>query len=516
MCRQASKRASRVIRGVSAGVGTAALLLLSGAACATAASPDARVIRVGSKSFTESFILGELIAAIVEGAGEAEVERKMGLGAAAIAFRAISTGEIDIYPEYTGTLSYALLKDSSAIGVVELRRRLRRLGLTVSDPLGFENTYALAVREDVGERLGLRTITDLKHHPEMEAAFSAGYIDRVDGWPGLQQRYDLRFAEVRVIEHSLSYEAVSRGDVDVIDIYSTDGKIDRFDLRVLVDDLEFFAKYEAVMLVREDFIDRYPRTWERLNELLVGRFDDAEMSALNALADLEGQAPREVAAAFLSNGQPATRGGVSIRDEILGLTLDHAFLVVFALSLATLVSIPLGIVAARFRRLGQTTLVSVGILQTIPSLALLCFMIPLFGIGRLPSLVALFLYALLPIVRSTYTGLIGLDRQLMEIAGVLGLSQWQRLTRIELPLASLNIMAGIKTSAVLTVGTATLAAFIGGGGYGTLIVRGLALNDIPTILAGAVPAAVMALVIHACFELADRFVIPAGLRRSYG
>ena len=172
--------------------------------------------------------------------------------------------------------------------------------------------------------------------------------------------------------------------------------------------------------------------------------------------------------------------------------------------------------AARFRRLGQTTLVSVGILQTIPSLALLCFMIPLFGIGRLPSLVALFLYALLPIVRSTYTGLIGLDRQLLEIAGVLGLSQRQRLTRIELPLASLNIMAGIKTSAVLTVGTATLAAFIGGGGYGTLIVRGLALNDIPTILAGAVPAAVMALVIHACFELVDRLVIPEGLRRSYG
>lgn len=337
MCGDTSRRALRVTREVYVCVGAVAVLLLSGAACAPASPRDAGVVRVGSKSFTESFILGELIAAIVEGAGEAVVERKMGLGAAAIAFRAISTGEIDIYPEYTGTLSYALLKDSSAIGVAELRRRLRGLGLTVSDPLGFENTYALAVREDVGERLGLRTITDLQRHPEMEAAFSAGYIDRADGWPGLQQRYDLSFSEVRVIEHSLSYEAVSRGEVDVIDIYSTDGKIDRFDLRVLVDDLEFFAKYEAVMLVRQDFIDRYPRTWERLNELLVRRLDDGEMSTLNALADLDGQTPREVASAFLSNGQPGTQGGVSIRDEILRLTLDHAFLVVVALGLATLV-----------------------------------------------------------------------------------------------------------------------------------------------------------------------------------
>ena len=144
---------------------------------------------------------------------------------------------------------------------------------------------------------------------------------------------------------------------------------------------------------------------------------------------------------------------------------------------------------------------AVGVLQTIPSLALLCFMIPLFGIGKLPALVALSLYALLPIVRNTYTGLIGLDRQLLEIAGVLGLSRGQRLVRIELPLASLHILSGIKTSAIWTVGTATLAAFIGGGGYGDLIVRGLALDDTALILAGAIPSALMALAFHGLFEL---------------
>jgi osmoprotectant transport system permease protein len=203
-----------------------------------------------------------------------------------------------------------------------------------------------------------------------------------------------------------------------------------------------------------------------------------------------------------------------VLSELPELTLDHLSLVAVALGAAVLIGVPLGILAARLPGLGQMELLSIGVLQTIPALALLCFMIPLFGIGRLPSLVALALYALLPIVRNTYTALAGLDRQLLDMAGVLGLTSLQRLARVELPLASMGIMAGIKTSAVLTVGTATLAAFIGGGGYGTLIVRGLALDDVTTILAGAAPAAAMALVIHAAFELLDRVVIPRGLRRS--
>ena len=129
---------------------------------------------------------------------------------------------------------------------------------------------------------------------------------------------------------------------------------------------------------------------------------------------------------------------------------------------------------------------------------------------------ALSLYALLPIVRNTYAGMISIDRQLLEISEVLGLGQRRRLLRIELPLASVSIMAGIKTAAVMTVGTATLAAFIGGGGYGTLIVRGLALDDIRTILAGALPAAGMAVALNAVFEVMDRLVIPRGLRRVLG
>ena len=491
------------------------LLLLLFGFSSSGFSSEKPVVRVGSKAFTESFILAEIIARIIEESGEAEVERRMGLGGTGITHRAVSSGDIDLYPEYTGTLSQAILKDPSLKSVEEIRRRLRGSGLTISDSIGFDNTYALAVREELAERLGLEAISDLREHPEMRAAFSAGFTDRDDGWPGLREHYDLRLSEVRVIEHALSYEALSQGKVDVIDIYSTDGRLEKLDLRILQDDREFFPDYEAVMFVREEFIARFPQTWQRLEQALVNQIDDREMSRLNALAELDGKSLAEVSSLFLKTELPFQGRADTVWKEVFALTLDHLYLVALSLGLAGLVGIPLGLVAARFKKLGQIELMSVSVLQTIPSLALLCFMIPLFGIGKIPSLVALFLYALLPIVRNTYTGMISLDRQLLEIAGVLGLNWWQRLLRIELPLSSVNILAGIKTSAVLTVGTATLAAFIGGGGYGTLIVRGLALDDLSITLAGAVPAAVMALVIHALFELLDRVLVPRGLRKDF-
>jgi osmoprotectant transport system permease protein len=236
------------------------------------------------------------------------------------------------------------------------------------------------------------------------------------------------------------------------------------------------------------------------------------MSALNALADLDGKSVPEAAAAFVGATSPDVQRRPGMAAEIYALTLDHLVLVLVALAAAVVLGMPMGIAAARFRRAGQVELGAIGMLQTVPALALLVFMIPLFGIGKGPALVALSLYALLPIVRSTYAGIIGIDRHLLEIAFVLGLGRLARLVRIELPLASISIMAGIKTSAVMTVGTATLAAFIGGGGYGTLIVRGLALDDTATILAGAAPAAVMAVAFHALFELLDRLAIPRGLR----
>lgn len=473
------------------------------------------VVRVGSKAFTESFILGEIVADVIERAGEARVERRFGLGDTGITYRAVAHGDIDLYPEYTGTLSQMILGTPSARSVAELRNELRGAGLTIGNPLGFSNTYALAVRRETSERLGLRTISDLARHPELEGAFSPGFTERDDGWPGLRRHYGLALAHVRSMEHTLTYEALVQGKVDVIDIYSTDGKLERLDLQILRDDRHFFPDYQAVLLAREDFVRRFPRSWRALERALEGRIDEARMSHLNARADLDGKSLPEVAAEFFgrtaADGRPAGRLGA----EIAGLTADHIYLVAVSLVVAVLLGVPLGILAARRPKLGQVELMAVSALQTIPSLALLCFMIPLLGIGKLPALVALALYALLPIVRNTHSGLVSVDRQLLEIAAVLGLDGRQRLVRIELPLASLHILSGIKTAAVWTAGTATLAAFIGGGGLGVLIVRGLALDDVSLILAGAVPAALLALLIHAGFELLDRLLIPRGLRRNF-
>jgi osmoprotectant transport system permease protein len=402
----------------------------------------------------------------------------------------VAQGSVDFYPEYTGTISRAILKDPTAESTDALRTALRPLGLTISGPLGFANTYALAVRADLAARLGLARISDLARHPGLRAAFTSGFLERDDGWPGLRRHYGLTLGGVRAIEHALAYQAVASGAVDMIDVFSTDGRLTRPGLVVLEDDRGFFPAYAAVLLARLDFVERRPGAWSTLERTLV----------------------RQVAASFLGRQVADGDERARLRRELLTLTLEHLRLVAAAVAAAVAVGLPLGLLAARRARLGQVELMGVAVLQTIPALALLCFMIPFLGIGTMPALVALFLYALLPIVRGTHTGLASLDRQLLEYADVIGLTGWRRLARVELPLASVAILSGIKTAVVWTVGTATLAAFVGGGGYGTLIVRGLALDDVRTILAGAVPAAVMALVFHALFEALDRVVIPRGLR----
>lgn len=481
-----------------------------------APAAHAEVVRVGSKSFTESYVLAEIAAQAIETTGGARVERRLGLGGTGITYRAVAHGSIDVYPEYTGTISRAILKDPAAESVETLRARLRPLGLTISAPLGFENTYALAVRADVARRLGLERISDLARHPELSAAFTSGFLERDDGWPGLRRHYGLGLTDVRAIEHALAYQALASGTVGVIDIFSTDGRLTRGGITVLRDDRRFFPAYSAVLLSRLEFVERAPQAWAALERAMVGRLDGGTMTRLNALADLDGRSIRQVAARFLGREVSDADERARLIRELAALTLEHLLLVAAAVFAATAAGIPLGILAVRRARLGHVELMAVGVLQTIPALALLCFMIPVLGIGTLPALVALFLYALLPIVRGTYTGLATLDRQLLEIAEVLGLDGWRRLVRIELPLASVNVMAGIKTAAIWTVGTATLAAFIGGGGYGTLIVRGLALDDVRTILAGAIPAALMALAFHALFEALDRLVVPRGLRLVMG
>jgi osmoprotectant transport system permease protein len=483
-----------------------------------ASASEGKPMRVGSKRFVESYILAEVVAQLARVEG-ASAEHDQGLGGTAVVFRAIEDGSIDVYPEYTGTLAEAALKNGAA-DLVALRAALLPRGLTVSDPLGFENTYALAVSPTVAKKLGLAKVSDLIAHPELRVALSHEFVGRRDGWPGLEERYGLRFATPpKAIDHALAYEAIAGAETDVVDVYTTDAKIARFDLVVLEDDRRFFPPYDAVLVYRADLVTRVP-AFAKVLARLHGAIDAHAMQKMNARADLDGVPFAKVAADFVAGRDGGAAG--SERVGIVRGTLEvivrhgprHLMLVAVSLAMSIVVGVPLGILAYSRRRIGVGVLGVAGVVQTIPSLALFCFFIPLLGIGPVPALAALFLYGLLPIVRNTHAGLVSIPADLREAAVALGLSPLERLRHVELPLASRTILAGIKTSAVVAVGSATIAAFIGAGGFGEPISTGLSLNDVSTILEGAIPAAGLALLVEGVFAGIERVVVPRGLREA--
>jgi osmoprotectant transport system permease protein len=475
----------------------------------SAGAETRRRVTVCSKKFTESVLLGEIATQLLRDAG-IPVEHKSQLGGTRVVWDALLAGSCDVYPEYTGTLSEEIFAGQPLPGGVG--PALARAGVRASSPLGFEDRYALGVLESRAAALGLRTISDLAAHPELRFGFSEEFMSRADGWPSLQRAYQLPQREVRRLDHDLAYRALAAGALDVIDLYSTDAEIPRYHISVLVDDRHHFADYQAMLLWRADLESRVPGATAALARL-GGRIDARRMAELNARAKLDHIAEPVVAAQFLTelgvHGQARTE---SLLAGLVRRTREHLFLVVLSLMAAVVVSIPLGIFAARRPRLGQLILGASGVVQTIPSLALLVFMIPLFGIGAVPALAALFLYSILPIVRNTFTGLRDIPLALRESAEALGLPAGARLRRIELPMASRAILAGIKTSAVINVGTATLGAIIGAGGYGEPILTGIRLDDVGLILQGAVPAAAMALAVQGLFDLLERVVVPRGLR----
>ena len=465
------------------------------------------VLHVGSKRFTESYILGEIITQTAARTGPAE--HRQGLGNTAIVLGALRSGAIDVYPEYLGTIDLEILKNPQPTSLEAMRAALRPLGLGVAVPLGFSNGYALAVRGDTD----LRRLSGLAAHPELKIGLSHEFLGRADGWPGLARRYGLT-QQPRGLDHGIAYEALAQRQVDAIDIYSTDAKIRQYGLRVLDDDKAYFPRYDAVLLYRLDLPRRFPRAWDAIRQL-EGSIKADDMIAMNAAAELDGQSFAAIARAWLARG--AGHAHVAVRDGLLvktfgngflGLAHQHLLLVVLAVLLGCIAGIPLGIVAALVPRLRQAVLAVAGVLQTVPSLALLAILIPLLGrIGTVPALVALCAYALLPIVRNTCTGLLQVPSGLRTAALALGLTRWQALLHVELPLAAPTILAGVKTAAVMSVGTATIAAFIGAGGFGERITTGLALNDNDMLLAGAIPAALLALLTQAAFELCERLLI---------
>ncbi len=483
------------------------------ASCSAGCSPDARFdARVGSKKFTESVLLGELARTTAEGSGIRVLHRRE-IGGTRVVWEALLAGEIDVYPEYTGTLLTEILGGAAANSPEALDALLAKHGVRAGRPLGFDNTYAIGMAEARAAQLGITRVSQLAAHPELRFGLTSEFMDRADGWPGLAKTYALVPRELRGLEHDLAYRAIADGSLDVTDLYSTDADIEYHKLRVLDDDKRYFPEYQALFLYRRELVDEHPEVFDAI-ERLAGRIDAPTMRTLNADVKLRGRSESAVASDFTAHtfGIRTAVQDQSRLERLWQRTIEHVALTAWSLLAAIAVAVPLGIAAARRRGLAQVILAGSSVLQTIPSLALLVFMIPLFGIGEPPAIAALFLYSLLPIVRNTYAGLTGIDRGLLESAEVLGLPAEARLRLVELPLAAPSILAGIKTAAVINVGTATLGALIGAGGYGQPILTGIRLSDNALILEGAIPAALLALCCQWGFDLLERAITPKGLR----
>jgi osmoprotectant transport system permease protein len=494
----------------------ALLLSLTGFGMAGAAQAADDTLRVGSKRFTESYILAELLAQTAAPHTASAPVVRQGLGNTAIVYEALRSGAIDLYAEYTGTIAQEILKGSPADTREAMNASLAPLGLGVAIPLGFNDGYALAVRAADADRLGLRTLSDLAKHPELKLGLSNEFIGRADGWKGLAARYGYTQTPSG-LDHGLAYDAVAAKQIDVIDIYTTDAKIDHLGLRVLEDDKKYFPRYDAVVLYKLDLPTRLPQAWAAL-KTLEGKVDEHAMIAMNARAELQSVPFDVIARDFLaSSGKDAKADPNAQRKEerrgfmaklfgpdLWKLARQHLLLVALSVGIAILIGVPIAILVFPHVRLRAVVLGMASLMQTVPSLALLAVLISMLGaIGALPALIALTLYSLLPIMRNTVTGLTEVPNGLRMAGTALGMTPPQSLQLVLLPLALPTLLAGVRTATAIAIGTATIAAFIGAGGFGERIVTGLALNDRELLMAGALPAAALALLSEAIFELIE-------------
>lgn len=472
-----------------------------------------RSMIVGSKNFSEGYLLAEIMSQLLE-AHEFQVQRRFGLGGTLICYEALLKGEIDVYPEYSGTVLQAILKMQELPAEQKLNDVLQALQIEALPQLGFNNTYALALKSELAGAKNIHSVSDLKDHPELSIALSHEFLNRADGWPGLKRTYDLPFEPVG-IEHGLAYQAINQGQINLTDAYSTDGDLERYALTTLVDPKAYFPEYLAVPLIRSDS----DREAKRVLGLLAGTLDADMMRRLNAEVLVQGKSFAAVASNFLQqakliNPKQASADSAQMWERLWRNTLRHLKLTAIALLLACAIGLPAAILAYRSEHISGIVLYIAALLQTIPSIALLALMIPLFGIGQIPAIIALFLYSLLPILRNTITALKTIDPLLRRVAEAMGFTAAQQIRYLFVPLALPSILGGIRIAAVISIGTATLAAFIGAGGLGEPIVTGLSLNDSQLILQGAIPAAVLAILTELLFEWLERGWVPAHMRTA--
>ena len=506
-------------------------LFFSPAALRAAFAAKQKPLVIGSKIFTENVLLGEMLAALLEEKYGRPVSRKLHIGGTQLVFEALKAGQIDVYPEYTGTGYIMILKQSekrSSEAVYDMVKSAfsEKFNMSWSLPLGFENTYALAVRGEDPRFQDAKTISWLKGK-ERELSMAAGheFMERADGYDEFVKFYGLRFPKNRVyaMNPGLMYRALKNKEADMIMSYSTDGRIKAFGFRLLEDDKGFFPSYQAAYLARASVLESSPELGKAMKDL-EGKISQKEMIDLNDQVDRLKRDPALTAKRFLikkgllsgslsaSRDQSLLEYFLSKRRYFLRIFIEHLALTFSALILAMLFAFPVGIWSARKRTAAKIVFPIVNTMQTIPGLALLGFCIPFFGIGYTPAIITLFVYSLLPLIRNTYEGIKGVESHLVEAAAGMGLTNWQVLRRVEIPLALPFLIAGLRTSAVIVVGTATLAALVGAGGLGDPVFRGIATVDSRLIFLGAAPAALLAVALDKGLGFAESALVSPGLR----
>jgi osmoprotectant transport system substrate-binding protein len=266
-----------------------------------------KTITIGSKDFSENIVLGEILAQLVEAKTDLKVSRKLNMGGTFVCFEAIKKGEIDIYPEYTGTgltaqLEMDVISDPDEAYRVVSEEFNKQFEITWLEPFGFNNTYALAVTDEVYQTYGINTYSELAKVSE-NLVFGAEheFFDRQDGYDGLVKLYGMNFkGDPKKMNVSLKYQAIGSGDIDVTDAFSTDGQIKQYNLKVLEDDQGFFPPYYAAPIIRNKTLEKYPELKEVLNSL-AGLIDDSVMTELNYKIDVENKDVEAVAKEFLES-----------------------------------------------------------------------------------------------------------------------------------------------------------------------------------------------------------------------
>jgi osmoprotectant transport system permease protein len=473
---------------------------------------SARTLHVASKKFTESVVLGEILTEYLR-SNAYEVEHIRELGGTRLVWNSLESGQVDLYVEYSGTLKNEIFQTPTS-DMNSLREQAHRKGIEIYPSLGFNDTYAIGMKKETARNLRIEKISDLRNK-KLRAGFSNEFLERQDGWPGLKKTYGLDKIAARGLDHNIAYRALNEGDLALIDLYSTDPEIKKYDLKILLDDKNYFPQYYAHVVVRKALVDADPKLSRLLGELS-GKISNEQMIAMNARVTLDAQSEKSVARQFLGlTEQSATR---QIWQPILKFTMEHLGLVILSMLPAILLAVPMGFLAFYSPRTGAFLTTFVSVVQTIPALALLVFLIRpltlvgLSGIGNTPAIVTLFLYSLLPIYRNTITGLEGIPLSLRNVARVMGLKSFRKIRLFDFPLALPMILTGIRTALVLNIGYATLGALVGAGGLGQPILTGIRLDNYELILSGAVPSALLALVAQFALAKAEKFIIPRGLR----